>query len=109
MTHLLTPEARQISHDRMRGTYFVQQRNRGHLVKQKHVRLVEIVPAVQKLLLIFVSDLKMKTDKQSVSNAFEICLFFVELWMNCQPSLLWRDAYRPPLKIIRVCAILIKP
>lgn len=42
------------------SAYFVEQRNCRRLVEQKHVRLVELMPAVQELLVIFVSDLQKK-------------------------------------------------
>lgn len=35
-----------------------EERNNRHLVEQKHVRLVELVPAVQELQVVLVCDLK---------------------------------------------------
>lgn len=40
------------------GAYFEEERNNRHLVEQKHVRLVELVPAVQELQVVLVGDLK---------------------------------------------------
>lgn len=42
----------------MGGAYFEEEGNNRHLVEQKHVRLVELVPAVQELQVVLVCDLK---------------------------------------------------
>lgn len=45
------------------GAYFEEERNNRHLVEQKHVRFVELVPAVQELQVVLVCDLKRITWK----------------------------------------------
>lgn len=47
----------------MGDAYFEEERNDGHLVEQKHVRLVELVPAAQELLVVLVCNLKQITWK----------------------------------------------
>lgn len=38
--------------------YLIQQRNCRHLIKKQHVGLVNIIPALQKVTVIPISDLK---------------------------------------------------
>lgn len=44
-------------------TYFVQKGNNRDLVKDQHMWLVEVMPAVQELLIILIIDLKYENNK----------------------------------------------
>lgn len=48
--------------------YLIQQRDRGHLVKKQYVRLVDVIPALQKVSVIPVSDLVSKKERFSESG-----------------------------------------